>query len=122
MITVAQRVPAIVVVDANPGDYAALAPLADSGEIDLRFFLSGRAALRRKDDLRAWYWLINVRLPDWSGFDLCEMLRFSLPEASVVFVADRYRAEEERQALSLGVVKFICKPLDPSLLREGLLT
>lgn len=122
MITVAQNVPAIVVVDANPSDYEAFAPLAESGEVDLRFFLSGRAALRHKDHLPAWHWLINVQLPDWSGFDLCEMLRGSLPDVSVVLVADRYDADEERQALSLGIVKFVCKPLDESLLREGLLT
>ena len=42
-------------------------------------------------------WIINVRLPDLSGFDLTEMLRSSLGECRFVLVADAYDFADERQ-------------------------
>ncbi len=117
----AGKAPAIiVVVDANPSDYVVLAPLAEAGEIDLRFLLSGRSALRERRYLGAPLWMINVHLPDRSGFDLFEMFFRHKTSPLVLMVADQYCAEDELRALKLGVAKYLCKPVDPAWLHDCL--
>ena len=60
--------------------------------------------------------IINVELPDLSGFDLVEMLR-PIPKGTAVFlVGDQYALEDELRALRLGVGSYLCKPLDDSIL------
>ena len=110
----------VVVVDANPSDYVALAPLAEAGEIDLRFLLSGRSALRERRYLGAPLWMINVHLPDRSGFDLFEMFFRRKTSPLVLMVADQYCTEDELRALKLGVAKYLCKPVDPAWLHDCL--
>ena len=62
--------------------------------------------------------IVNVELPDFSGFDLVEMLR-PFPKGTVVLlVADRYIVEDEVRALRLGVSSYLCKPLAGSMLHE----
>ena len=111
----------IVVVDANPSDYVALAPLAEAGEIDIRFLLSGRSALRESRLLKAPLWMINVDLPDHSGFDVQEMCFGRKTSPLVLMVADEYSTRDELRALELGVAKYLCKPVDPAWLQDYLL-
>lgn len=119
--TSAGKSPAIiVVVDANPSDYVALAPLAEAGEIDLRFLLSGRSALRQSRHLKAPLWMINVDLPDHSGFDVQEMCFHRKTSPLVLMVADEYFPEDELRSLELGVTKYLCKPVDPAWLHDYL--
>lgn len=118
MSTVASSAALVVVVDPEPSDYAALVPLVETGRIDLRFLLTGRSALRHAGRLDALLWMINVELPDRSGFDLFEMLADRLGDAYVILVADRYRAEDERRSLGLGATKYLCKPLDSSWIHD----
>ena len=62
--------------------------------------------------------IINVELPDLSGFDLVEMLQ-PFPKGTTVFlVADQYAVEDEVRALRLGVSSYLCKPLGGSVLHE----
>ena len=49
-----------------------------------------------------------------SGFDLAEMLRRGRPGVRVFMVSDAYSVDEELQTLTLGLVKYLCKPVDPS--------
>ena len=108
----------ILVVDPRQVDYDWLVRgvVASCGQV--RFLATGRAALRQGHDPAADLYLINVRLPDFSGCDLVEMLRPFPPGADVFLVADGYAAEDEIQALRLGVSGYLCKPLEPSLLCE----
>ena len=53
-------------------------------------------------------WMINVRLPDMSGFDLLEMIGDQLADARVFVVADCYNAEHEARACRFGAF-YVCK-------------
>ena len=107
----------VVVVDADPCDYGAIASLAEAGEIDLRLFASGRSALQRAGDLQAAIWMVNVQLPDWSGFDLVEMLRDQIDGATVCIVSPKYRTEEEVRSYRTGAAMYVCKPVEASWVR-----
>ncbi len=110
----------VVIVDDNPSDYVALAPLVEAGEIDIRFLLSGRSAMREGRRLAAPLWMINVNLPDHSGFDVLEMYFQRKTSPLILMVADEYAPEDELRALELGVAKYLCKPVDPAWLHAYL--
>jgi two-component system, OmpR family, response regulator len=108
----------ILVVDPQPSDYDCLLPAAAADGCEIRFFATGRAMLHQSREMRGGLVIVNVQLPDLSGFDLVEMLQ-PFPQGTAVFlVADRYAVEDEVRALRLGVSSYLCKPLDGSVLHE----
>ena len=108
----------IVVVDPKQSDYDCLLPVAAAGSCEIRFFATGRTALRQRREMRGDLVIVNVELPDLSGFDLVEMLRPFPKGAAVFLVADRYAVEDEVRALRLGVSSYLCKPLEGSVFHE----
>ena len=108
----------ILVVDPKKTDYDWLIRWVVARQGQVRFLTTGRAALRQGHDPAANLYLVNVRLPDFSGCDLVEMLRPFPSGTDVFLVADEYAAEDEIRALRLGVSGYLCKPLEPSLLCE----
>ena len=108
----------ILVVDPRQVDYDWLVRRVVASRGQVRFLATGRAVLRQGHDPATDLYLVNVRLPDFSGCDLVEMLRPFPPGAAVFLVADGYVVEDEIRALKLGVSGYLCKPLEPSLLGE----
>jgi len=114
----APTTPALVfVVDPKVTDYAALAELVAEGAWTIGFLGTGRDAIWANACSPPDLWIVNIRLPDMSGFCLAQMLR-PHGDACVLMVADEYRAEDEIRALSLGVTLYLCKPLEASCLRQ----
>jgi CheY-like chemotaxis protein len=104
----------VVIVDAMPQDYEALLAAADTPGVSIHFLLSGSDALRFARRYPSQLWVINARLPDMSGFDLAEMLRSTRRSALVFIIGDEYCLDDEIRALTLGLAKYVCKPLEPS--------
>ena len=115
--------PIIVVVDSRPVDYVTFAPWAKENDIEFRFLSCGLNALRMARAVKPAQWIINVELPEMTGFDLLEMLRVTIEEPWVVMVADQYQPQNELRSAELNASFFACKPLDVSwfdkLLRGG---
>ena len=99
----------IVVADTQPHDYCDLAGLASIHGWHVHLLTNAAAALRLARSTHAHLWIVNVRLPDMSGFDLFEMLRDQLATVCVFIVADQYDAEHERRACRCGAALFLCK-------------
>ena len=108
----------VFVVDTNASDYTALMQMAASSKWKIRYFLNARDVLRLGEQSAADLWIVNIRLPDMSGFDLVEMIKPRLGDTAVFMVTDRYRDQDEVRALSLGITKFLCKPLEAASLRQ----
>jgi CheY-like chemotaxis protein len=104
----------VAIADSAPEDYDALLAAAGTPGVSIHFLSSGNDSLRFAKRCHAGLWVINTRLPDMSGFDLAEMLRAVRPSALVFMIADEYRLDDEVQALTLGLTKYLCKPLDPA--------
>ena len=118
MATVRTTSARVVVVDSDRSDYAALEQLAAESQWKIHFLHSGRDALRLDEHLASDLWIINVKLPDMSGFDLVEMLWPRTGRAVIFLVTDQYRTEDEIRARSLGVAHYLCKPLEAAYLRQ----
>jgi DNA-binding response OmpR family regulator len=104
----------ITIVDSAPQDYVALLAAADAPGVSIHFLSSGNDALRFARRCHSELWVINSQLPDMSGFDLAEMLRSVRRSTLVFLIGDEYRLDDEMQALTLGLAKYLCKPLEPS--------
>lgn len=107
----------IALVDAQPWDYVPLLSAWGVAQYEFRFFPTGRAAfcaLRTAECSPLW--LINVRLPDYSGFDLAEMILSDAPRATIFLVDEEFDPDHELRALRLGVAMYVAKPPDPSWL------
>jgi CheY-like chemotaxis protein len=106
----------VVIVDSTPQDYEAVLAAAGTPGVSIHFLLSGTDALHFARRCQSGLWVINAQLPDMSGFDLAEMLRSVRRSAVVFIIGDEYRLDDEMQALTLGLAKYLCKPLEPSFI------
>jgi CheY-like chemotaxis protein len=104
----------VAIVDASPQDYCAL--LADAGRpgVSIHFLIDGNDTLRFAKRCHCGLWVINRQLPDMSGFDLAQMLRSVRPSALIFLIAEQYNLDDELQTLTLGLAKYLCKPLEPA--------
>ena len=62
--------------------------------------------------------LLDVMLPEMSGFEICKVLK-SNPETNsipVIFLTARAMPVDIKEALSLGAVGYLAKPFDPMTL------
>lgn len=64
--------------------------------------------------------LLDVDMPDVSGFEVCRALKAEPPTASipVMFLTAKAEAAAEVEALQLGAVDYVTKPLKPEVLRS----
>jgi diguanylate cyclase (GGDEF)-like protein/PAS domain S-box-containing protein len=63
--------------------------------------------------------LLDINMPGVSGFELCETLKASTHTAHipVIFITSHNDIDNERNALTLGAIDFIPKPIDIELCR-----
>jgi DNA-binding NtrC family response regulator len=59
-------------------------------------------------------WIVNARLGDISGFELAKRLRSQKPNATVFIIGNEYDLADELHTMTLGLTKYLCKPLEPS--------
>ncbi|MBX3414904.1 MAG: hypothetical protein KF708_19625 [Pirellulales bacterium] len=104
----------LCIVDPRSTDYDDLIRLAQATALVVRFFARAGEALRREtDDERLW--MVNVDLPDLSGFELCEMLHRPPRIGSIVcLVSEGYSADDERRARCCGASIYTGKPVPAS--------
>lgn len=109
----------VLIVDDSPDALAlAKARLAKEG-LELIFAGGGIAGLadarREKPDLI----LLDVDMPDMSGFDVCRALKGD-PELCmipVIFLSGSSQAEDKIKGLDVGAVDYVTKPFDAFELR-----
>jgi DNA-binding response OmpR family regulator len=108
----------MMVVDSQSEDYDTLCAMCSHREQQFRLLRLANQALPLSRDPAVGLWLINVSLPDMSGFDLADMLKQESSRAPVIMVADEYCEADELRTLSLGLAAYMCKPLELAGLRR----
>ena len=81
---------------------------------------SGAEALPRIRDIRPDLVLLDVMLPEVSGYEICEGIRTdpALARVKVLMMTARGSAIERRKGIELGADGFISKPFELKDLRE----
>ena len=103
----------ILLVDDDPTVAAALSGvLREFGRV--RYARSGSEALRLAHESVTDLVLLDINLPDLSGFEICKSLKHSaeLSDVAIIFITSD--AEQEVEGLSCGAVDFITKPPRPA--------
>jgi signal transduction histidine kinase len=116
----AANTPALVLVvdDSEPGRYVAVRTLRNAGFRTIEA-ATGREALELADREKPDLVLLDIRLPDIDGFEVCKQLRknTSLPSLAIVQMSATFEAAEYRvRALEGGADTFLPDPIDPTVL------
>src|ERR1700736_4052318 len=78
----------------------------------LRFATSGRAALKLARESAPDLVLLDVDMPELSGFEVCKAFKSdpALTEVPIIFITSHESAQLEAKGLELGAADFISKP------------
>ena len=78
----------------------------------LRFASSGRAALKLARESTPDLVLLDVDMPEFSGFEVCKAFKSdpALAEVPIIFITSHESAQLEARGLELGAADFISKP------------
>jgi len=118
------RTPTVLIVDDEPVNVRALAALLRA-DYRVRVAVNGAEALRvARSSPPPDLVLLDVGLPDVSGFELCHELKsddrtIGIP---VIFVTARDGIDDEEHGFGLGAVDFIAKPFHPAVVRARVRT
>jgi len=115
----AERRKRILIVDDDPSIVHILArTLLDVAQ--LHFSVRGEDALSKLEAYTPDLMLIDVEMPDLSGYEVLERMRGNprLMGTQVVMVSSHTEQTYRDQALALGAVDFFVKPFDRAFIRE----
>jgi class 3 adenylate cyclase/AmiR/NasT family two-component response regulator len=115
--------PTILVVDDTPANIALLSEVLKA-DYRVKVATSGERALTliaaEKPDLI----LLDIMMPDLSGYQVCERLKADAATRSIpiIFVTAMGDTEDEERGLALGAVDYIAKPISPPIVRARVRT
>ncbi|MFC1836046.1 response regulator, partial [Thermodesulfobacteriota bacterium] len=114
-----QRTADILVVDDTIENLEFLVSTLSEEGNKVRRVTSGEAALRaarlRLPDLI----LLDIKMPDIDGYEVCRRLKAD-PQTSgvpVLFVTALGEEDDEAKGIELGAIDYIIKPINPTILR-----
>jgi len=80
---------------------------------------NGRQALEKSQDLVPDIIIMDINIPFINGIEVSRQIKAFLPDAQILILTAYGEFEYAKEALQLGAVSFILKPLDPEeLIRE----
>jgi diguanylate cyclase (GGDEF)-like protein len=107
----AQEQFSILLVDHDPTVVRVLNRILQ-GFAPIRFANSGREALKLASESVPDLVLLDVNMPEMSGFEVCKAFKLDpvLAAVPIIFVSSHENAELQAKALELGAADFISKP------------
>jgi len=121
--TVESPIPAILLIDDDPGTIQVLRK-ALSEYRDVRFATRGEEGLSLAASLVPDLILLDAEMPGLSGIETLRRIKQipELADVAVMFVTSHDSPELEIEALELGAVDFLSKPVNANLLRARVRT
>lgn len=110
----------VLVVDDHADTALALSGLLQSWEYDVRTAPDGAAALGAFDEFRPTVALLDLALPDLSGYDVAMQLRDRAwrRRVFIVMVTGSVALADQRQATAAGISHYLVKPVNPEALKR----
>ncbi len=102
----------ILIVDDEPNIVTSLEFLMRGGDYDVLVARDGEEALGLAESFRPDLVLLDVMMPQRSGFDVCRSIRENpaLRETKIVILTAKGRAVEKDKGLNLGANAYVTKP------------
>jgi len=88
------------------------------GKCDVTVLFQGDQVAPTAKDLQPGLILLDVMLPEMSGYDICKALKAddSTKKIPVIFLTARSMPAELQQAMAMGAAGYLAKPFDPMTL------
>lgn len=114
----ATTVPKILIVDDESINARVLVMTLGS-EYETIVAFNGHDAIRIAKEQQPDLVLLDVMMPELSGFEVCRIIKSDEQSASIpiIFVTALEKSSDESQGLSLGAVDYITKPINPELVK-----
>jgi FixJ family two-component response regulator len=108
----AKASPLLAVVDDDADVRVALSRLVSSADFAVESFASGEAFLRSVGDHEPDCVVLDLHMPDMSGFAVQAALAGSHPGVPVIVMTGHDTPESRARAVQLGAKAYLCKPID----------
>jgi diguanylate cyclase (GGDEF)-like protein len=118
-----QRRPKLLVVDDQPINIRVINELFRA-ECDMYMATNGEQAIALSKSLHPDLILLDIMMTGIDGLEVCRRLK-SDPETAaipIIFITAKVDETEEALGLELGAVDYICKPLNPAIVRARVKT
>jgi len=110
--------PRVLIVDDEPINLRVIS-VSLSEEYDVLTALNGHEAISMLKQQEIDLILLDVMMPDISGFDVCRIIKADsrYTDIPVVFLTAMDTPQGERQGLDLGAIDYLSKPVELELLK-----
>jgi DNA-binding response OmpR family regulator len=108
----------ILIIDDDPATVREVKLLACSDEFEIAWAADGQDGLKRLKTTRPDLILLDLVLPDTSGFRIAQELK-RLPAAKqipIIAISLKRESIDKHVALKSGILEYMVKPLDPDRL------
>jgi two-component system sensor histidine kinase/response regulator len=107
-----ERAPSILVVDDTPANLLLLASMLKERGYEARPVPGGRLALQAAANDPPDLILLDITMPDMSGYEVCERLKASseLADIPVIFISASSETLDKVKAFGVGGVDYVTKP------------
>lgn len=100
----------ILYVAKNEDDYVLLSAMFNLPNIEIALAETAAAALRKIRRERYDLYLLETRLPDGDGFELCKLMRDYNPKTPIVFYSGDAGEAHREKGLAMGADAYLAKP------------
>ena len=121
MTNIPNKIRSILAVDDDRGVLSVIKDQLEREGYTVLTAQSGAEALRVLQTTTPLVVLLDLGLPQESGFDVLARIKKFKPELQVVMVTGSHKEEEARRAFELGAWDYVTKPIDFNYLRGILL-
>lgn len=106
--------PRILIVEDDPDLSEMLVEFFRGKEYDVRTAAWGQDAIKISNEELLNLVVLDIRLPDITGYDVCRQLRSQrrTQDVPILFLTEKRERVDKLQGLELGVVDYITKPFD----------
>jgi len=110
--------PVLLVIDDEPGILALVERAVRSTGYQAVCHTSARDALAMMPSQRADIALIDLQMPELGGLDVLRAIRQAQPQCGVILMTAHASVDSAIEAVKLGALDYLTKPLDLARLRE----
>src|SRR5260221_696282 len=115
-----EPVPQVYVVDDDVSVREALSSLIRSAGLSVRTFASASELLGRLEQEQPGCLVLDIQLPDISGFELQQRLATDDIQIPIIFLTGHGDIPMSVRAIKAGAVEFLTKPVDDEYLLEAI--
>ena len=110
-----QREFRILYVARNQDDYVLLSAMLNLPNVQITLAETAAEALRKIRGEHFDLYLLETRLPDGDGFELCRLMRDFHPEKPIIFYSGDVGETHRQKGLAVGADAYLAKPYLDSL-------